>query len=117
MDTDYALCHAGTEVLSITCIHAPTPRAAPSKALICGRLLSEIVGSNPTGGHRYLSLMSVVCRQVAVPATGRSIIQRSRTECGVSECDREASIMRRPRPTRTSSHRLERETYVTLEFK
>jgi hypothetical protein len=27
-----------------------------------------------------------------------SLIQRSRTECGVSECDREASIMRGPWP-------------------
>jgi hypothetical protein len=26
----------------------------------------------------------------------RSLVQRSLTECGVSECDREASIMRRP---------------------
>jgi len=59
------------------------------------------VGSNPTEKHGYLSVKSVVCRQVAVPATGRSIVQRNRTECGVSECDREASIIRRPRPTRT----------------
>jgi hypothetical protein len=29
---------------------------------------------------------------------GRSLVQRSPTECGVSECDREASIMRRPWP-------------------
>jgi len=29
----------------------------------------------------------------------RSLVQRSPTECGVSECDRETSIMRRPWPT------------------
>jgi hypothetical protein len=29
---------------------------------------------------------------------GRSLIQRSPTECGVSECNCEASIMRRPWP-------------------
>ena len=44
--------------------------------------------------------MSVVCCQVEVSATGRSLGQRSPTECGVSDCDREASIVRRPWPTR-----------------
>jgi hypothetical protein len=28
--------------------------------------------------------------------TGRSLVQRSPTECGVSECNREASTTRRP---------------------
>jgi hypothetical protein len=41
-------------------------------------------------------LVSVVCCQVEVSASGCSLVQRSPTECGVSECDREASIMRRP---------------------
>jgi hypothetical protein len=50
--------------------------------------------------HECLSLVSVVCWQVEVSATGRSLVQRSPTDCGVSECDREASIMRRPWPTR-----------------
>jgi hypothetical protein len=30
---------------------------------------------------------------------GLSLAYRSPTECGVSECEREASIMRRPSPT------------------
>jgi len=38
--------------------------------------------------------LSVVCCQVEVSATGWSLVQRSPTECEVSECDREASIMR-----------------------
>jgi hypothetical protein len=42
---------------------------------------------------------SFVCCRVEVYASGRSLVQRSPTECGVSECDREASIMRWPRPT------------------
>jgi hypothetical protein len=42
-------------------------------------------------GHGCLSLVSVVCCQVEVSATGWSLVQRSPTECGVSECDREAS--------------------------
>jgi hypothetical protein len=33
----------------------------------------------------------VVCCQVEVSATGWSLVQRSSTDCGVSECDREAS--------------------------
>jgi hypothetical protein len=36
----------------------------------------------------WMSVLSVLC------------CQRSPTECGVSECDREASMMRRPWPTR-----------------
>jgi hypothetical protein len=44
--------------------------------------------------------VSVVCCQVDVSATCRTPIHRSPTECGVSECDREFSVMRRSRPTR-----------------
>jgi hypothetical protein len=74
--------------------------AAPSKAWVCGRSLDGIVGSNPTGGHGRVSLVSVVCRQVEVSASDWSLVQRSRTECRASECDREAPIMRRPWYTR-----------------
>jgi hypothetical protein len=35
-----------------------------------------------------------VCCQVDDFASGRSLVQRGPTECGVSECDREASIIR-----------------------
>jgi len=35
------------------------------------------------------------CCQEEVSATGRSVMHRSATKCGVSECDRETSIMRR----------------------
>jgi hypothetical protein len=51
-------------------------------------------------GHGCLSLVSVVCCQVEVSASGWSLLQRSPTKCGVSKCDREASIMRRPWPSR-----------------
>jgi hypothetical protein len=44
--------------------------------------------------------MSVVCCQVEVSARGRSLVQRSPTKCGVTECDLETSKMRRPRPIR-----------------
>jgi hypothetical protein len=40
-------------------------------------------------GHGCLSVVSVVCCQVEVPASGLSLVQRSPTECGVSsKCDR-----------------------------
>jgi hypothetical protein len=45
----------------------------------------------------------VLCCQVEVCAVGWSLFQRSPIECGVSECDREASTMRRPWPTRGCS--------------
>jgi hypothetical protein len=44
--------------------------------------------------------VSVVWCQVEVSATGRSLIQRSPTECGASGFDREASI-KRPWPNRS----------------
>jgi hypothetical protein len=77
----------------------PIPVAARSKAWV-NRSLPGIVGSSPAGGHGCVSLVSVVYCQVEVSASDWSPVQRSPTECGVSECDREASIMRRPWPTR-----------------
>jgi hypothetical protein len=44
--------------------------------------------------HGCLFAVSVVCCQVEVSASGLSLVQRSPTACGVSEYDREASIMR-----------------------
>jgi hypothetical protein len=43
-----------------------------------------------------VSLVRVVCCQIEVPATGWSLVQRSYTDCSVSDCDREALMMRRP---------------------
>jgi hypothetical protein len=51
-------------------------------------------------GYGHVSLVSVVCCHVEVSASGWSLVQTSPTDCGVSECDREASIMRRPWDTR-----------------
>ena len=47
-------------------------------------------------GHGCLSVMSVVCCQVEVSATGWSLLQRNPTECSVSECDPKTSRIRRP---------------------
>jgi hypothetical protein len=44
-----------------------------------------------------LSLVNVLCCKVEVSASVRSLVERIPTECGVSECDREAWT--RPWPT------------------
>jgi hypothetical protein len=75
----------------------PIPVAARYKSWVYGCSSVETVGSNPAGAR--LSVLSVVCCQVEVSASDRSPIQRSPTECGVSEYDREVS-MRMPWPTR-----------------
>ena len=71
--------------------------AVRSKALVYACFLA---GFESCRGHGYLSFVGVVCCQAEVSATGRSQVQRSRTECDVSECDLETSTMRMPRPTR-----------------
>jgi hypothetical protein len=64
------------------------------------------VGVQPTGcwdcgfefrwGPGSRSLVCAILCQVEFPAMGRSLFQRSPNECGVFECNREASIMGRP---------------------
>ena len=46
-------------------------------------------------------LKSVMCCQVQVAATGRSLVQRCLTEYGVTERDLETSTMRKSSPTKT----------------
>jgi hypothetical protein len=49
-----------------------------------------------------MSLVRVLCCQADVSMLGRSLVQSSPTDCGVSsEFNREKSTMRRPRPTGT----------------
>jgi hypothetical protein len=47
-----------------------------------------------------LSLVNIVCCQVEVSASVSSLVQRSPTEYGGSECDREAFTMSRSWPAR-----------------
>jgi hypothetical protein len=64
--------------------------AARSKALACwdcGFESLEVYGC--------VSLVSVVYCQVEIYASRRSLHQRSPSDCGVSECDGEASSVRR----------------------
>jgi len=45
------------------------------KAWVCGRTVAGTTGSNPAEGHKCLLL--VLCCQVEVSATSRSLVQRS----------------------------------------
>ena len=61
----------------------PVPGAARSKAWVCDRSPTQIVGSNPTGG------MDVCCECCVLSGRGlcdelitRSLIQMSPTDCG-----------------------------------
>jgi len=58
----------------------------------------------PPGAWMFVSV-SVVCCQGEVSESCRSLVQKSPTECDVSECDRETSNMRRLRPTMATKSR------------
>jgi hypothetical protein len=49
--------------------------------------IAGVSGFESRWRYGYLSLVSVVCCQVEVSATGRSLVQRSPTDCGVSLCE------------------------------
>ena len=57
----------------------PSGRAV-YKTWVCGLSLAYSVGSNPAGGMD-------VCLFKSCVLSGRSLVQRSTTECGMSECD------------------------------
>ena len=63
--------------------------AVLSKVWVCAFCL---VGVCPARGMDSFTLVSVVCCQVEVSAVSWPLIQCSPTECGVSECDCEATI-------------------------
>jgi hypothetical protein len=90
----FSILFSGSVIISKYISGVTIPVAARSKAWVCGLSIVGIVGSNPAVGHGCLCVVSVVCCQVEVSATGWSLVQRSPTECGVSEGDREVSIMR-----------------------
>ena len=64
------------------------PVSAPSLTRVCSSSLAGIAG------FEFCRGMDVCC-QVEVTAVDRSLVQRSPTECGVSECDCGTSTMRR----------------------
>ena len=64
-------------------VRLPIPVAVRSKVWVCGRSLARDAGSNFTE-YVIMSLVSVVWCQVQVSVTGRSLVQRSSAESGVS---------------------------------
>ena len=69
--------------LNSCCGRVPIPVAERSEERVCSRSLAGVAGSNPAGG---MSLVLVVYCQVEVSATGRSLVQRSPTDCVVPLC-------------------------------
>jgi hypothetical protein len=61
---------------------------------------SQNYGKRKPASSRLYACLSVVWCQVEVSASGWSLVQRSLTECGVSECDLKNSTMRRRGPSR-----------------
>ena len=53
--------------------------------VLSGRDLCDELITRPGESYGCLSVVSVVCCQVEVSATGRSLDQRSPTDCGVFE--------------------------------
>jgi len=79
----------------------PTPTAARSNPWVCSRSpVGVACSNNPAEGHGYLSPVKDVRCQVEYPLSDCSFVQRSPTECCVSERDPEASKIGRPWPTR-----------------
>ena len=72
-----------TDNTSICRVYRRVPVAARSKTWVCGRSPAE-TGFESRRGHGCLSVVSVVCCQVEVSATGWSLVQRSPTDCGAS---------------------------------
>jgi hypothetical protein len=68
------------------------------EGVILQPLASWECGFDSRGVHGWLYLKKC-CMLLEVSAANRSLFQRNPTQRGVSECDREASIMRKPWPT------------------
>ena len=110
-----------TAVGSLFCIclgksrKTPIPVAERSKAKVCDRSIAGIASLNPVGSNKPARSIqrthfdkvqgqwSVLCCQVS--ATDRSLVQRSPTDCGVSEYDQANLDLMRPRQTRTAELR------------
>jgi hypothetical protein len=85
------------------CIYLmPVPVAARSEAWFYGHLPAETVGSNSTGTWKNSSCECCVLSG-GQPCIWLLHCPEESYRCGASECDGEASIMRRPCPTRGCS--------------
>jgi len=75
-------------------LFVPIPVAARSKAWVRSRGLLGLRDRILPG--TWMSVVSAVCCHFEVCAAGRPLVQRTPTDCGVSECDLETSTMRSP---------------------
>ena len=67
----------------------PIPVAEGSEACVFSFCLVDIAGSNPAGATDVCRLWMLCAVQVDASVTGRSLIQRSQTECICAiECDK-----------------------------
>ena len=78
----------------------PIPEAAAVSGVVLRLLVCWDGGFHSHWGHGCLSTVTAVCCQVEVYAKGRSLVQRSPTECCASKFDLEISTKRRLGPTR-----------------
>jgi hypothetical protein len=69
-------------IVLVICI-LPIPVAERSQARVCSLSLAGIMRSNPAEGMDICFLWMLCVCQVEVSATGRSVIHRSPTDCGV----------------------------------
>ena len=74
---------------------SPIPVAARSKMWFCDRSPGGTAGPNPTGSMDVCPLSVSCVVRVEESETGRSLVQRSPTECSVSENDLDTSTMRK----------------------
>ena len=88
-----------SRVLPTSYTYMPIPLAAVY-GMGLRRLACWDYGFEYRRGHGCFSLVIVVCFRVEISATGWSLVHRSPTGCGVSECDFETSALGRPRPSR-----------------
>ena len=103
-------CNATGRNISFLIFNPPFPVATGSKMWVCGHMLPGIPGSKLGGMNKLLLVgFSVYCKEV-VPSTGRSLVQRNPTLCGVSECDLDISTMKKHNPIGPS---IQKEKYVS----
>ena len=95
---------------------APITVAARSKAWVRNCLFLWLRVRIPPG-HGCLSLVSILCCQVEVPATCRSLAQRIPTESGVPECYLEISTRRSLGPLGLASHEKKKKSYAAYNVK
>ena len=80
--------------------HCPVANSSGSRAMYGVRLRPlQCWDCGFESRREWISLLGVVFCYVEVSASGWSLVHRSTNECGVSECNREASLMRRFWPT------------------